>query len=181
MSNLAQVEFFHVGRKCNPSAEEYAAATESLIEEMLASVNTGARVSSRLKTVVRFYDYTNVLTSLALESKRLRDIDTIFSGEYKVASIPGQVLISRCIQDNAKVRLMLARATLRNAVIELRNSIKVLREIAIEKSDHTFRSAQKDELHEIVEAATGSHAVWLFVFEPNDLLSLTNKSVASAM
>lgn len=181
MPNLAQVEFFHVGRKSNPSLDEYAGATQNLIEEMLSSLKTGASISSHLKTVVRFFDSSNVLSQIALESKKLQDADTELSGQYAFASLPGRVLISSEIQQIAGAKIALARVCMRTAITELRNSVKTSREIAVEKPDHTFRLAQKDELLELVESAKGSHAVWLFVFEPNDILSDTNKSVASAM
>jgi len=56
------------------------------------------------------------------------------------------------------------------------------REIAIEKRDHLFRYPHKDELHELVEAASKATRVWLFVLKPTHLLSVNgNELVASAM
>ncbi len=53
--------------------------------------------------------------------------------------------------------------------------------IAVEKRDHHFRFVREDEKHEILEAVGKGKGLWIFVFEPNDLLADSNKLVASAM
>jgi hypothetical protein len=181
MPNLAQVEFHHVGRKQNPTSLEIASATGELIESLLSSLATGKVPSTRSKTVVRFFDTTGELTKVALESTKLVNEDANLTDAYRMASPPGKVMISKRGQKVAGARLLLMKTCGQIAIREFRNTVKSAQEIAVENPDHTFRLAEHNELHELVEAATGAYSVWLFVFEPNDLLSLKNKSVASAM
>src|SRR5207244_3139140 len=54
------------------------------------------------------------------------------------------------------------------------------REVAIERYDHnrSLTPLQENEAHELLEKVQAASRVWLFVFSPNDLLSMENDIVA---
>jgi hypothetical protein len=181
MSNLAQVEFFHIGRKSNPTMDDYKEAAEEMRRTVASSLKAGTKPLSTLKTVVRFFDTKNLLTAIAKESARLRvESETRMSG-YALASLPGRVIISKECQQLARTQLLIGKRCLSLVQAELRDTVKASRELAIEDLDRSFRPAQMPELHELLERTSGAYNVWLFVFKPNDLYSLTNESVATAM
>ena len=181
MSNLVQIEFFHLGRNQDPELYELFDAAKERFEEIFSYIETGVEPSSRMKTVLRLYDTDNILTSFAIDARKNEIRHAALLNTFMEAGWLGRKLLNRESKRVARRALELKRKCLHGAVSELSKSIQTKRPIAVEKPDNTFRLARKDELGEILSAAKGSYAVWLFVFEPNDLFSQTNKAVAHAM
>ena len=65
------------------------------------------------------------------------------------------------------------------AVEQLHAIATTSREIALERSDRSFRPIREDEVRELLEAADKAELVWLFVFEPNDLMADYIVSIAA--
>lgn len=180
-ANIVQAEFFHVGGDQTPSLEALFAECGERLSDGLELVLQGHEPYSRIKTVVRFFDESGVLTNLALKAERLKKQDKELLDNFVRASG-----LRRWFLDRRSRRLAAQTLTLREdarvlAADQLCKTLQARREIAVERSDHSFRIAKKDETHELAESAHRSKGVWLFVFQPNNLLADTNTSVASLM
>ena len=63
----------------------------------------------------------------------------------------------------------------------LKENLVLEAQISIETFDHYFRFVGKSEAQKMLGVVAGSFDVWIFIFEPNDLLSDTNKGTLSVM
>jgi len=155
--NVVQAEFFHFPGK--PIS----------LEEAVAHSLLRACEGSRIKTTVRFLDRTGKISHYAAkaqacncEIKRLI-AETVSGRMQKI--IRDQRLKS---QYRRKDRL---GSVSRNAVRALSETIRFNQPVAIEESDFSFRLANRNELHELMEAVNAADKAWLFVFKPADLFA----------
>jgi hypothetical protein len=179
--NIVQAEFFHVGGGDTPSLEALFDECRERVKEGLELVLQGVESRPRIKTVVRFFDESGKLTRHALKAERLHKKDRQTLQAFIHAKGLRRWWLNRQSRRLAGQSLALKKEARLLAAEQLRFAIRKSREVAIERSDHSFRHARKDEVHELAESAQNSTGVWLFVFRPNHLLSDTNTSVACAM
>jgi hypothetical protein len=171
--NIAQAEFFHVGKDASRES------LEDVMDEMAERLAEGAP----LKTVVRFYDEDNSLTRFTQDASALNvkkeeaykiSWDAFKNPLTKLVLSARYRRVARKVRESRSESLELARAKLTTAV-------KARRPVAIECDDHSFRLADNNELHELINSAQFATGVWLFMFEPNNLLADKNEIVASFM
>lgn len=67
------------------------------------------------------------------------------------------------------------------AAQQLREAVRASQDVAVERSDHSFRPMRREEAYELVVAAEKATGTWLFVYKSNDLLADKNEMVACAM
>ena len=180
MKNLVQAEFFHVGGR-DATPESFLYELSERVADGLELAMQGLEPSFGIKTVLRFEDITGELTALVLRAKILTKVHAKIWKEFETAGrLRRWYLGRRNRRLTAKIDILKEGCKLR-ALLHLYKARESGHAIAVERYDHTFRFARKEELHELLDAAASSSSVWLFVFEPNDLLADKNKIVASAM
>jgi hypothetical protein len=182
--NLIQAEFFLAGKDSD--------SLEQLEVEVIARLLDGVPI----KTTVRFYDDCACITECIrpFEALREQEIDLIgrIQSKDKAPNLPRERRFRRFfggVPPDAFDREYRGIAAQREA-IKIRARSLVLarirslvrsREIAIERGDHSFRMVRGEELHELMERAERAHGLWLFAFQPNDLLADSNQLIASMM
>lgn len=175
---LIQAEFFHVGGPNTKSLEELLEECRKRTADVLLPQDDIGH--SRIKTVIRFFDESEELTKLVLRAAELqkRRIDLI--------GTTGTNLL-RCWLLSKEYRRLLAQWSSMVEQIQKRavqcadNALTSSRAVAIERLNHSFRLIRPDEAHEVSEKIRNSKDVWLFVFEPNELLSEANTPIGSYM
>lgn len=180
-TNIVQAEFFHVGGKDTPSLKALFAECGERVADSLELTLQGYEAHSCIKTVVRFFDETGNLTKIAIKAERIKKRNKKLLDDFTGATglqrwlldIKSRWLAGKIIALSEEAR-MLASGYLCEA-------IRTSHEVAVECDDHSFRSIKGNEAHEIVESASNSRRVWLFVFRPNNLLADTNTLVACLM
>lgn len=180
-ANIVQVEFFHVGGDTAPSIEALLEECYERTSEGLELILSGHEERSQIKTVVRFFDDTGEFTTIALRAKTLMKRDGELFDEIINSNGLRYWWLSIQFRRLARQQNELRERVKALAVIRLRKAIKNSRDVAVQRFDHRFRLIRGNEKHELIESAAKSKSVWLFVFQPNDLLADTNVSVAYAM
>lgn len=183
VSNIVQVEFFHVGGSATESLEDLFEEMGERVRENLPLALTGAEANPGIKTTLRFYEDGDRLTMAASEIERLKRHHDAILNQYQDSSV------GKWRKWNLKNQLQKVNArwsALREDTGEAARSscisaILSRRPVAIERADRSFRLARPEELHELQEMALQAKGVWFFIFEPNDLLASVNKRVTSLM
>jgi hypothetical protein len=182
LPNIVQVEFFLTDK--NATLEDLFRDFEKRMAEDVEEILEGVPpnlVGSRIKAVARFFDTRGYLTRLVDETKKLKDkhlslaekVDRA-SGLRKLYLKIHLLVVLEWLRQCEELRLPLAAS-------ELGIAVQGKHPVALETWDHHFLPLRDDEAHELLEAVANAKQVWIFVFEHNDLLSDTNKSVAHAM
>lgn len=170
LENIIQAEFFHVG------GENIAT-----LAELLAECQGRAIDGAQIKTTVRFFDKESFLTDLALklaQAKMKRDelvTLLITAGKFK------QIILAYRYH---RLHRKIGRMRERNKFLVIKRLCAIAetsQEIGIECPDRSFRLIRRNETHELLERVWKATSVWIFVFEPNDLLVEKNFSVTSVM
>ena len=137
--------------------------------------------SSALKQTVRFFDWYNDLTLLALKIELLEAKKTYYLHCFESA----KGYVRRRLYRFLCRRLDLQLATLAGRKIKLARKrlleVSSVGGFAVEQNDRHFRPVRPYELPGVLEAVKDIRGVWLFVFGPNDLCADKNYAVASAM
>jgi|SRR3989338_1915953 len=167
--NIVQAEFFLVD------------IGDGTLEHLLRECADRRATGSAVKLTVRFFDEEWTLTSLALEMQRLEEEQRKNLESFMQAGWFRRRFHSRRSQRLAGERLARWKFQRWMTVQQLSTAVRTSKPVAIEQSDHHFRLAREDELHELLESAERSGKVWLFIFAYNDLCADSNKFVASAM
>jgi len=182
--NIVQAEFFHVGGKNTHSLGDlFAECRERTSDDIeLISGEMKRDTPTSMKTAVRFYDGSGILTNAALKFKALEEREKalatrIFSGAE--SRLRQRMLNFRASRLAGKILAMKERNVIL-AATELRVAYMAKEHIAVERPDRHFTLARGDELYELLEAAAKAKNVWFFVFEPNNLLADKNTVVAHA-
>lgn len=173
--NILQYEFFHVGGK-GTFQEKFAEILRRYAETVSDAWNlagSGVKPKNHLKTCIRIYDAGGVVTAWALEEKDLRrrrrdllENKRIWFWGFRMYRI--------------ERRIKWLRKQMRNfAVQNLRRAQLSHAPVGVETAGHRYVLAQRDELLELEREAQKAPDFWLFVFEPNGLLSDTHESVVS--
>lgn len=168
MSNIIQAEFFLVDTTNAQSIEDLIKDCKTRLIEGLELTLHGIERGPGIKTVIRFYDQGNLLTALALQAKVAADEHDEIIEQFASAGWLRRKLVIRQAGSLKKLKAKLSDDCRLRTYIQLHNEIKALNNVAIEKSDHHFRLARPDELHELYESVRNSNSMWLFIFEPND-------------
>ncbi len=176
MPNIVQAEFFHVGGKNTSLGGLFKECGERVAED-LPLILQGVEPRSQIKTVVRFFDRDGSITAFA---RRFEQTEQRFDALLSASGWRRRWLNFRSRRWAGNI-LALKEQAANLAAQELEASIQASDQVAVECLDNSFRPARKDELHELCEAARRATGVWLFVFEPNDLLADKNESVARVM
>ena len=166
--NLVQAEFFHVGNE-----QKLTACREEFLRRKLEG--------SSFKTVIRFYDEGGAVTRFvqresALQRQHLKVLKAFVRADEleRIKLDPRRKWLENKTTTLPKEREMLAAQ-------QLQLAIKRSERVAVECLDHSFRIAHRNELHELLEAVNKAVNVFLFVFEPNELLSNNNTSLAAVL
>lgn len=172
MANIIQAEFFHVGG---------AGKIESL-EDFVSGCLERATEGSRLKTVVRFYDDDS--GRITAQVKHYNEMEKVHEGLVRLVIRSGGLwrwFLDISARRVAGKKRKAGEVHKRLVLNRMREIAQDPQSVAVEKRDHHFRFVREDEKHEILEAVGRGKSLWIFVFEPNDLLADSNKIVASAM
>lgn len=166
--NIVQVEFFLVNMR-------------GTLENLLTECQERTEDDARIKTVIRFFDKTGTATDFILCVSRIDKKLQKLRDTIAYSKVPWKT-----IQNMRTIRLMKKRAVLKEKSVQLavgwiHSAIQNQQPVAIENPDYSFRSVEKNETHELIETTSKSTSVWLFVFEPNFLLSDTNTLIAAVM
>ncbi len=181
MSNIVQAEFFHVGGKNVRSLQKLLEECDERIAEGHELALEGIETNSRIKTVVRFFDSDGSMTAFAREFEEAnRRKEAAFAGFMEAGNWKREWMNLRSRRLAGKILALKGQAAKR-AAQALKAGARLPNQIAVERQDHSFRLARKDELHELCEAAQRATSVWLFIFEPNNLLAERNEPVANVM
>ncbi len=175
--NILQYEFFHVGgHSLGAILSERRARSAEHLPLALSGDDTG----SGIKTVVRLYDVDGHVTRAVtriVELEQKRD-------EYYVAPSKGYLIdwyrkwqLNKIRREIKQTRSVLVGCF----VTYLERAFKDGWDIAREIGGFQFRLARRDEYPDLLQASKRSKGLWLFIFEPNDLLAVTNKSVVSLL
>jgi hypothetical protein len=179
MANIVQAEFCHVDARNAPSLRALLAECMERLVEGLDLTLSGKEHRSGIKTVVRFYDETGALTALTQQAKKVAaDHEELVLGSYSAGWLQRKLLNRRhrkLVEQKISLRKDCRVATYQY----LREAIQTSKEIAIEKSNHRFRMARREELHELYESVASTNSMWLFIFRPNDLLADQNTLVTN--
>jgi hypothetical protein len=180
MNNIAQIEFFHVGGREVKSIDDLFDQIADRYSDMLSDVAEGNTDRYNIKTVVRIYDETNVLTEHVHEIARLTEIRKAICEECShVGAIRARWLSFKERRVRKKAGKV-SSALFKQVMIQIRIAITGSREIGIERFDNTFRSMQPNEAHELIEASRKASGVWIFIFKPNALLADKNEPITHA-
>jgi hypothetical protein len=175
--NLVQVEFFHVQGE---TLEDVFSQCAEKVADGLELVLQGLSASNGIKTVVRFFDDGPMTEFVQLSStteKRKEELIALYQQTRGLRRVLTRiqlrtVILSRNMQTKRRVGI---------AAYWLQQAIEKRSPIAIEIEEHRFREARPDELHELYESAKAAKNAWIFVFEPNQLLSDKNKYITYIM
>lgn len=158
--NLVQMEFFLTNTR-----------TDSL-EELGREIRERRKAGAALKLSVRIYDESDSLTEIACA---FANLNAQFYA-YKLGTLALSPWRRRYV---ARKMSGLREQGLFEAQRGLARAARKLKPIAIEDTYHgPLRSVERREMHELVETANKASAVWLFVFEPNEILSDKNRGIA---
>lgn len=166
-ANIVQVEFFHVGKKCK-SLEELAADCQERVD-----------IGSPIKTVVRFNDECGNFTAMALKGKKLESRTRQLLKDFNLARRMRRWFLASQMQRLMRKQIALHEEAQVLVQKELRRIVRSSRSLAIERSNRSFRPLHSGEAHELMESIVAATGMWLFVFEPNSLLSDENRLIAS--
>jgi hypothetical protein len=179
-ANIVQAEFFHVGGG-HSSLKDVIDDCKERIADGLDLVMQGGEARSDIKTVVRFYDVGGVLTRLAQQAEVLKKRNRICMDSFVNATGLRRWWLDRQSRRFAGKILRLKDDVRTHTAVQLREVVQASLDVAVERGDHSFRLMRREESHEITIAAERAKSVWLFVFQPNDLLSDKNVMIANAM
>ena len=178
--NVLQYEFFHVGGKDAGSLEDVMAECFERAADNLPMAIAGDDIGPGIKTVVRIYDMDGRVTHWAHQVKNLkaqREIhynaprSNLFTNWYARWQI-GQL----------NRRMDKARELMVSYFTEyIGKSFNCEWNVAKETWDNAFRLARREEYIELRQSAVAAKYLWLFIFEPNDLLADKNTGVVSVM
>ena len=168
-SNIVQVEFFQV----NVRAHSWGALMEDIKRRRADD--------AQLKITLRFFDEKNQLTSYVLKLKRLErwkqnlenQVVTTTGWRQEIANSLHHLLLG-WIQYIKEECIILAAQ-------QLHEVAEASGQIAIEQWDRSFRLLQRNEIYETLTAIEKAKGAWVFVFEPNHLLSDQNVTVSYVM
>ncbi len=169
---IVQAEFFHI-------TNFKLASLDEVFNECVERVYE----NSRVKTTLRFYDDGEVLQRVAKEA-RLERLDSEFDkraernrqrkGIFRLLHTMRHVSVMKKMQKLRESRV----AFMADQVAEV---FEDKRAILIEDLDRSFRLLRLDEQHEVLEAIRQSPAVWIFLFDHNDLAADKQKILGSSM
>lgn len=178
--NVLQYEFFHVGGKSIRSSEDGIAKCFEQTTTNLARAIAGEDIRSGIKTVVRIYDIDGQVTHWVKQTKYLEA-----QREFYLNTPSSNIFTDWFVKWQIK-QLNQGLNTARKSVVEyfteyIDKSFNGEEGVAKETLDHAFRSAKQEEYIELQQSAIMSKGLWLFIFEPNDLLADENISVVHMM
>lgn len=177
--NILQYEFLNV---CGDEAtlESVLAESAARVEEYLPMAQYDDR-GPQIKTVVRIYDdSSNTVTRLvqhieAFQAKKNALLFSVENGIYstwcksvKINALQGKI-------DKAKQKVLEYYSRY------LTEAFTQYRALAIEILDHSFRAVERDEHVELFQALRMQKDLWMFVFNPNDLLADKNEMITHFM
>ena len=178
-ANIVQAEFFHVGGENINSLEELRDEVFGRVADNLPLAMEGIEVSSGVKIVVRFYDDDGTITALVQEAACMRKSHDLLFEAFPSAGWFRRRWIDRRTSQLAAKILEAKDEALALATHQLTFAVQASRPIGVERADYSFRPMKAEEARELCEKAVVAKGVWLFIFEPNDLLADSNKMVAS--
>lgn len=180
MPNLVQAEFFHVGGEKSDLYEVLQECNKRMRENLELAL-AGVEYTSNIKTVIRFFDENGSITTCALKISNLKKQKLEAYNQIAHAKGFRRWILGKKIESLIQKCSRLNRTSTKLVIKGLCSAVSNSKEIAIEKLDHTFRLAKRNEFHDILTRAQHAKGMWLFVSESEHLLSNTNKQVAAVM
>jgi len=180
--NIVQAEFFHVGGSDMTLEEVLRECAKRAADGHELAAVLGRETQFGIKTVVRFFDVGGSITAFAQQfgqmnqqyiNKQAALLEATSWWKLRWLDLYSHSLAGRI--------LVLKERGVRLAVQKLNDAVRSQSKVALELSDHSYRFLRDNEVYELGEAAYNASGVWLFVFEPNNLLAEKNKLVAYVM
>lgn len=178
--NILQYEFFHVGGRNLSSLEEVTAECIERTADNLLIATAGDDTGPGIKTVVRIYDMDGRVTRWAKQMKELeeqREVHLNAPRRNPITNWYTRWQIGRLNRQMDRGRELMVGYFTEYIGTSFKDEWNVAREIW----NHAFRPARREEYIELRQAAITARSLWLFVFEPNDLLADKNESIVSVM
>ena len=164
-ANIVHAEFFNGKRP------------ESL-EELFAEAKDRVKDCAPIKTHVRFFDESGLVTAFVLEAKVLQRKRWANSAKLKRArGLRRKWLIWQGNRmSNRHLQIIYGAAAV--ASEQLAIAVKLGRKVAIEDDYRgPLRLVRPEELHELVESCRKAYHAWIWVFAPNKLLADKNQTL----
>lgn len=178
--NILQYEFFHVGGRNASSLEEVMAECAERTVDSLPIAMAGDDTGPGIKTVVRIYDMDGQVTRWAQQVKELeaqREVHFNAPRSNLITNWYARWQIGRLNRQMDRGRELMVRYF----TAYIGTSFKGEWNVARETWNHAFRPARREEYIELHQAAIMAKSLWLFIFEPNDLLADRNEGIVSVM
>lgn len=178
--NILQYEFFHIGGKTVSSFDEVLKECSERTAENLLLAMAGDDTGPGIKTVVRIYDADGQVTRL---TQRVNELEAL---NEKYCNAPRSNPFSNWYARWQIERLNRHMDNVKKSIVDyfigyIGKSFNDERSVAKETWNNAFRPLRRDEYIELHHVAISTKNLWLFVFEPNDLLADENKLVTSIM
>ncbi len=179
MPNIVQAEFFLVGGKDVETIEALIEQCSERVVDGLVLIHKGEALDANIKKVVRFFDEDGSITAFVKAHKVTKEglnatleATANAKGLYRVWQ---WFWADRWSEKNYSQRLKM----LPFVTQKCRDVVVTRGSIAVQRADRSFRFIRGDEVRELFETIGKATGVWLFIFEPNDLLAEKNTGVAS--
>ena len=157
--NLVQTEFF-LGRP--PGS----------LEELESSIKERAESGASIKSTFRFYDETGDITEFAEKYGALCSRRKILLERFEQSK--GwfyKKILSACIGWDLNRQIVLEAQAVHVARQSILDILEMKGELAIERTDRSFRLLRPDEYYDTKQVIKGSYSAWIFVARPNDFLT----------
>ena len=178
--NVLQYEFFHVGGKDAKSLDEVMAECFERTADNLPMAMAGDDTGPGIKTVGRIYDMDGRVTHWANQVKDLeaqREVHFNAPRSNPITNWYARWQIGRLNRRMDKVKKLMVDYFTTYIGLSFNGEWNVARETW----NHAFRPARREEYIELRQAAIMAKNLWLFIFEPNDLLADRNQGIVHIM
>ncbi len=168
-ANIVQAEFFHITMLHTSWGAMFEECAERVVD------------GSPIKTVVRFHDNYGFVTKFVSEATALQRAHNKILDEFQEVGPIRRWFLDRKSRKLARKIIEAGNFARDLAAERVDKVINTNGEIAVECRDRSFRLARGEELYELCMATGKATGVWLFVFQPNDLLADINAPVGHFM
>ncbi len=168
--NIAQIEFFLVG-----------SSGIKTLESVLEECKERAQDRMPIKVCFRIYDENQEITFLAKKIKAWNEKYGDFGELIKTYKFLPKSLNSLIFWLIGRKKIIWKADLDKIVCLSVCNHLRLRKNIAIERSDHSYRYVKNYERYELEGSVKKAANRWIFVFEPNELLADKNKLLAAIM
>jgi hypothetical protein len=153
------------------------------IESIFQEAARRARDGARLKLVVRIADTDAEIYAQVVRAKAIREKFNEYLARYRreadYASYARRWWMARRRKKLVREKIGADAHLLDAALSGLERAIRTKDDIALEPHPQApFRLVRPDERYELLETARRAYGVWVWIFEPNEILADSNKLLA---